>query len=83
MIGVEIGLEIRHRGVISLCEIEDKTAVVVVASYRSVSWAAEPGGGGGGGCGPVAPQFLPNFFKISLFASNFGISMTTAPPRSS
>ena len=29
--------EIRHRGVMSLCAIEDKTAAVVVASYRSVS----------------------------------------------
>ena len=39
MIILEIGLEIRHRGgvVTSLCAIEDKTAVVVVASYRSVS----------------------------------------------
>ena len=37
MIRLEIGLEIRHRGVMSLCTIEDKTAVVVVASYRSVS----------------------------------------------
>ena len=37
MIRLEIGLEIRHSGVMSLCAIEDKTAVVVVASYRSVS----------------------------------------------
>ena len=37
MIRLEVGLEIRHRGVMSLCAIEDKTAVVVVASYRSVS----------------------------------------------
>ena len=37
MIRPEIGLKIRHRGVMSLCAIEDKTAVVVVASYRSVS----------------------------------------------
>ena len=37
MIRLEIGLEIRHRGVMSLCAIEDKTVVVVVASYRSVS----------------------------------------------
>ena len=37
MIRLEIGLKIRHRGVMSLCAIEDKTAVVVVASYRSVS----------------------------------------------
>ena len=37
MIRLEIGLQIRHRGVMSLCGIEDKTAVVVVASYRSVS----------------------------------------------
>ena len=33
-----IRLEIRHRGVMSLCVVEDKTdVVVVVASYRSVS----------------------------------------------
>ena len=31
----------------------------------------------------AAPQFLPNFWKISLFASNFSISMPTAPSRSS
>ena len=37
MIRLEIGLEIRHCGVISLCATENKTAVVVVASYRSVS----------------------------------------------
>ena len=37
MTRLEIGLEIRHRGVMSLCAIENKTAVVVVASYRSVS----------------------------------------------
>ena len=37
MIRLEIELEIRHRGVMSLCRIEDKSAVVVVASYRSVS----------------------------------------------
>ena len=37
MIRLEIGLEIRHRGVMSLCAIEDKTAIVVVASYRIVS----------------------------------------------
>ena len=38
MIRLKIGLEIRrHRGVMSLCAIEDKTAVVIVASYRSVS----------------------------------------------
>ena len=37
MIRLEIGLEIRHRGVMSLCAIEDKAVVVVVASYRSVS----------------------------------------------
>ena len=30
MIRLEIGLEIRHREVMSLCAIEDKTAVVVV-----------------------------------------------------
>ena len=37
MIRLEIGLEIRHLGVMILCATEDKTAVVVVASYRSVS----------------------------------------------
>ena len=37
MIRLEIGLEIRHCGVMSLCAIEDKTVVVVVALYRSVS----------------------------------------------
>ena len=36
-IGLEIGLEIRHGGLMNVCAIEDKTAVVVVASYRSVS----------------------------------------------
>ena len=36
-IRLEIGIEIRHRGVMSLWTIEDKTAVVVVASYHSVS----------------------------------------------
>ena len=37
MIRLEIGLEIRHGGVMRVCTIEDKTAIVVVASYRSVS----------------------------------------------
>ena len=37
MIRLEIGLEIRHRGVMSMCTTGDKTVVVVVASYRSVS----------------------------------------------
>ena len=37
MIRLEIGLQIRHGGVTRVCAIEDKTAVVVVASYRSVS----------------------------------------------
>ena len=37
MIRLEIGLEIRHHGVMSLCAITDKPAIVVVASYRSVS----------------------------------------------
>ena len=32
-----MGLEIKHRGVMSLYVIKDKTAVVVVASYRSFS----------------------------------------------
>ena len=32
-----IGLEIRHGGVMRVCAIENKTAVVVVASYCSVS----------------------------------------------
>ena len=37
MIRLDIGLEIRHRGVMSLCVIEGRTVVVVVVSYRSVS----------------------------------------------
>ena len=37
MIRLEIGLEMRHGGVMRVCAIEDKTAVVVVASYRSVA----------------------------------------------
>ena len=38
MIILEIGVQIRHPEVMSLCAIEDKTAVVVVVgSYRSVS----------------------------------------------
>ena len=37
MIGLDIGLVIRHGGVIRVCAIEDKTAVVVVVSYRNVS----------------------------------------------
>ena len=37
MIRLEVGLEIRHREVMSLCAIEDKTTVVLFASYRSVS----------------------------------------------
>ena len=37
-----IRLEIRHRGVMSLCAIEDQTAVVVVASYCSVSFVSRP-----------------------------------------
>ena len=37
MIRLEIGLQIRHRGVMSLYAIEDRSAVVVGASYRSVS----------------------------------------------
>ena len=36
MIRLEVELEIRHRGVMNLCAIEDKTAVVV-ASYPGVS----------------------------------------------
>ena len=35
MIRLEIGLEIRHRGVMSLCAIEDKSAVVVVVGFIS------------------------------------------------
>ena len=43
-IGLEIGLEIRHGEVKSVCVIEDKTAVVVVvASYRNVSRNQGPG----------------------------------------
>ena len=37
MITLEIGLTIRHRGVTSLCVIEDKNAIAFVASYRGVS----------------------------------------------
>ena len=37
MMRLEIGLEIRHRGMMSLCAIKYITTVVVVASYRSVS----------------------------------------------
>ena len=37
MIRLEIGLEIRHGGVMRVCAIVDKTDVVVVVSYRSVS----------------------------------------------
>ena len=35
MIRLEIRLEIRHNGVMRVCVIKDKTAVVVVASHRS------------------------------------------------
>ena len=41
------------------------------------------GGGAVGAGGLAPPQFLPDLCKISLFASNFGISMPTAPSRSS
>ena len=37
MIRLEVGLEIRHSGVMRVCAIEDKTVIVVVLSYRSVS----------------------------------------------
>ena len=37
MIRLETGLEIRHGGVMRVHATEDKTAVLVVASYRSVS----------------------------------------------
>ena len=37
MIRLEIGLEIRHSGVMRVCAIGAKTAVVAGASYRSVS----------------------------------------------
>ena len=37
MIILEVGLKIRHGGVIRVCAIEDETAVVVVPSYRIVS----------------------------------------------
>ena len=37
MIRFELELEMRHAGVMRVFAIEDKTAVVVVASYRSVS----------------------------------------------
>ena len=37
MIRLEIRVDIRHGGVMRACAIEDKIALVVVASYRSVS----------------------------------------------
>ena len=37
MIRLDIGLEIRHGGVMRVCAIEDKIVVVVVVSYHSVS----------------------------------------------
>ena len=37
MIRLKIGLEIRHDEVMRCARPEDETAVVVVASYRSVS----------------------------------------------
>ena len=37
MIRLEIGLDIRHPGVMSLCMIEDKPVIAVVASYRNIS----------------------------------------------
>ena len=40
-------------------------------------------GGGAMGLEGLAPQLLPNLCKISLFATNFGISMPTAPSHSS
>ena len=36
-IRLEVGLEIRHGGVMRVCVIEDKTAIVIAASYHSVS----------------------------------------------
>ena len=42
-----------------------------------VTWAAEPGGGA------VPPSFCQIFAKSPFFVSNFGISMPTAPSRSS
>ena len=41
------------------------------------------GGAMGAGWTSPPPKFLPNLCKISVFASNFGISMPTAPSRSS
>ena len=37
MIRLEIGLKLRQDGVMKVCAIEDKTAFLVVESYRSVS----------------------------------------------
>ena len=37
MIRLKIGLEIRHDEVMRVCATEDKTVIVVVPSYRSVS----------------------------------------------
>ena len=45
----------------------------------NVSWVAEPGGLGG--CSPLS--FCQIFAKSPFFASNFSISMPTAPSRSS
>ena len=42
MIRFEIGLEIRHRGVMSLCVIEAKTAVLVVAVFPNIPFVSRP-----------------------------------------
>ena len=52
-------------------------ALILGCFHRAKAWTAEPGGWG---AFASPPQFLPNFCKITLFASNFGISMPTAPP---
>ena len=41
-IRLEIRLEIRHRGVMSLCTTEDKTAVVVVAVFQEIPFVSRP-----------------------------------------
>ena len=45
MIRLEVGLEIRHRGVMSLRAIEDKTAVVAVdgiAVFQEIPFVSRP-----------------------------------------
>ena len=51
---------------------ESKIDDPVIISHR---WQSQGGGGGA-----VAPIFCQIFAKSPFFASNFGISMLTAPP---